>query len=424
VPTEGVGAEDLNGRYVKGIAKRLPGPRPPVQASDAYGLPVRVLASCLPGYGHFHPMVPLALALRDAGAQVAFATERRFCARVTAAGFPAFPAGIGPGKVLERTLRLADAAGPDDTSRFGAQMFAAVAAPAKVPDLMAVIDEWWPDLLVHDITDFAGPVAAAAAGIPDVAHSLGPLFPIALFRHGAELVVPLWQEWGVTPGPLGGMFGAAYLDICPPSLQSPDVVEVAATTLPLRPVPFDAVEGETLPPWVEALPPRPTVYVTLGTLDNNAPGVLEAAVEGLRDEPVNAIVTVGPNRDPEELGPQPAHIRVERYVPQSLLLPKCDVVVAHGGSGTTLGALAHGLPLLLLPQGANQFENAERCAALGAGIRLLPGEVGAEPVRRAVRALLDEPGYRARAREVAGEIERMPAPAEVSRAVVELARTR
>ncbi len=138
--------------------------------------------------------------------------------------------------------------------------------------------------------------------------------------------------------------------------------------------------------------------------------MLEAAVAGLHDEPLNVIVTVGPSRDPEELGAQPANVRVERYLPHSLLLPSCDAVVAHGGSGTMLAALAHGLPLVLLPQGANQFSNAERCTAVGAAIRLLPPEVEPAAVRTAVRAVLEQPGYRRRAREVAGAIERMPAP--------------
>jgi MGT family glycosyltransferase len=187
-------------------------------------------------------------------------------------------------------------------------------------------------------------------------------------------------------------------------------------------VPFDSVAGEALPAWVADLAPRPTVYVTLGTVDNDAPGVIEAAVAGVRDEPVNLVVTVGPNRDPAELGPQPPTVHVERYVPQSSLLPHCDVVVSHGGSGTTLAALAHGLPLLRLPQGANQFENAARCAALGAGIRLLPEETDAHAVREAVRALLDDSRFRASAAGVAAQIRAMPAPAEVAPVLEALAR--
>jgi hypothetical protein len=105
-------------------------------------------------------MVPLARALEAAGHHVAFATEARFCARVAGAGFRAFPAGIGPGRVLQLTLAR-PGVDPADTSRFGAEMFAGVAAPAKLPDLLAVVGEWRPDLLLSDATDFAGPLAGA-----------------------------------------------------------------------------------------------------------------------------------------------------------------------------------------------------------------------------------------------------------------------
>jgi UDP:flavonoid glycosyltransferase YjiC (YdhE family) len=380
---------------------------------------VRALVACLPGYGHFHPLVPLAMALQGAGHDVAFATERRFCDRAEAAGFRAFPAGIGPGQVFERTLARADAARPDDTARFGAQMFAAVAAPAKMAELVAVVDGWRPDLVIHDVTDYAGPLAAARAGIPAVAHSLGPLFPPELTRIGAELVEPLWREWGV-PSP-AGPFGATYLDMCPPSLQSPEIAALPTTVLPLRPVPFDAVAGESLPAWADELGDRPAVYVTLGTVDNDAPGVIEAVVAGLRDEPMDLVVTVGPNRAPDELGPQPPHVHVERYLPQSLLLPRCAAVVCHSGSGTTLAALGQGLPLLLLPQGANQFDIAGRCEVLGVGLRLLPADVSPEAVRRSVRTLIDSPDFTARAGDVAAEIRAMPAPADLVPAMEALA---
>jgi UDP:flavonoid glycosyltransferase YjiC (YdhE family) len=359
---------------------------------------MRVLCTCVPGYGHFHPMVPLARALQAAGHDLAFATAERFCTRVTAAGFDAFPAGLNPGPMVQRAVESFAGAGGDEW-RFGAHMFAGVAAPAKLPALNTIVDDWRPDLLIYDVTDFAGPPAAAGAGIPGVAHSLGPMFPVEFHRLAAEL--------------LPHEPSALYLDICPPSLQSDGVDDIATATQQQRPVPFDAVAGESLPAWVARLAPQATVYITLGTLDNEAPGVIEAAVEGLRDEPLNVVVTVGPNRDPDELGPQPANVHVERYVPQSLLLPHCDAVVAHGGSGTTLAALAHGLPLLLLPQGANQFWNAERCAGLGVCVRLLPGQVDAGSVRHAVQALLGRPAYKERAADLAGEIAAMPDPHDV-----------
>jgi UDP:flavonoid glycosyltransferase YjiC (YdhE family) len=87
--------------------------------------------------------------------------------------------------------------------------------------------------------------------------------------------------------------------------------------------------------------------------------------------------------------------------------------VCHGGSGTVLAALAHGLPLLVLPQGANQFWNAERCASLGAGVALHPSDLSPERVRHQVRRLVDEPSYRQRAGQIRDEIQRMPNPADV-----------
>lgn len=384
---------------------------------------MRALFTCVPGYGHFHPMAPLALALRAAGHDVAFATEERFCGRVERAGFDAFPAGLGPGKVFERALALPDAVapGPENAARFGAQMFAAVAAPAKAPDLVAIAERWRPDLVVADVTDFAGPVAAAVAGVPCVAHGLGPRFPMELFEAAEELAAPAWEAWGLERRPLAGMFGCAYLDTCPPSLQSAEAGRLAAVARPMRPVAFDALPGDALPAWAAELGARPVVYVTLGTVDNEAEGVIEAAVEGLRGEPVDLVVTVGPSRDPEELGPQPANVHVERYVAQSLLLPSCDVVVAHGGSGTLLAAIALGLPMLLLPQGANQFTNAERAEALGVARCLGPPDVRPQTVRAAVRALLDDPSYRLRARAVAEEIAAMPSPGDVVPGLEELA---
>jgi UDP:flavonoid glycosyltransferase YjiC (YdhE family) len=386
---------------------------------------MRVLLTCIQGYGHLHPLLPLARALQEAGHEVAFSSSERFCPRIEQAGFRAFPAGPDLAEVHEEALRRPEAAtrGPDDPWHFGALLFAGVAGPAKALPLAEVIHDWHADLVVHDATDFAGPLAATRAGVPYACHSFGALLPEEFWEHGAQLVAPAWRRWDLEPNPLGGMFRYLYLDICPPSFQAPhaDRLDVAH---PVRPVPFDTTVIPALPGWADTLPARPTVYVTLGTIDNHAPGVFETVLEGLRDERMNVIVTVGHTRDPAELGPQPENVHVERYIPQSLLFPRCDAVVAHGGSGTTLSALAAGLPMLLLPQGANQFWNAARCVELGVGSQLLADQLDFAAVRREVATLLDDPTYRSRARAVQHEIEQMPGP-EVAVGLLErLARKR
>jgi UDP:flavonoid glycosyltransferase YjiC (YdhE family) len=100
-------------------------------------------------------------------------------------------------------------------------------------------------------------------------------------------------------------------------------------------------------------------------------------------------------------------VRVKRFLP---LRRRCAAVVSHGGSGTVLGALAHGLPSVLLPMGADQPWNAARCEQLG--VALVLGALRATPaeVREAVSTVLDDPSYRAAAERVRDEIRALPGP--------------
>ena len=94
-------------------------------------------------------------------------------------------------------------------------------------------------------------------------------------------------------------------------------------------------------------------------------------------------------------------------------MPRCAAVVAHAGSGSVIGSLAHGLPLVLVPQGADQFDNAARCAAAGAAVVVRPEELTAEAVRLALRRILDEPSFAEAARAVQAEIAAMPTAEDV-----------
>ena len=371
-------------------------------------------------------MVAVARALADAGHEVAFATAEAFCPRVEAAGFTAFPAGMSlPDQLAEARRRFPAEDGLPGRERFESfvpRMLAGVAAPSRVAALVSAVDRWHPDLLVHDETEFAGAIAATRAGIPYADQSVGILRPLTMTRLAGEVVRPLAEEWGVDVGPFGGMFRYLYLDVCPPALQSPEIgsIEVAH---PVKNVAIAAAPGETLPEWMSELPAVPTVYVSLGTIFNQDLGVFEVILEGLRDQDLNVIVTLGSDNDPGALGPQPPNVHVERFIPQALLLPYCDVVVNQGGTAI-LPILAYGLPLLVLPQGANQFHNADALVAAGVARRLLPGEVTPETVGADVRRLLDDPAHRRSGQRLAAEIEAMPGPEEGVRLLEQLARER
>jgi len=149
--------------------------------------------------------------------------------------------------------------------------------------------------------------------------------------------------------------------------------------------------------------------------------LFERVIVGLRDLPINLIVTVGRHIDPSEFGLQPSNVQVERHIPQSLVLPHCDLVVSHGGSGSVIGALAAGLPSLLIPLGADQPQNAERCSQLGVA-RVLDVGVTPEAVRTSAAEILDDPAYRRNAERLRDEIAALPEPAHAVRLIERLAR--
>ena len=349
------------------------------------------------------PLLALARALNGRGHEVAFATAADWAPRLEQEGFDVLPAGIGNAEA-RATIPF------DDLGRVPPQelrlflfprIFATGHAPAKLPDLLARAAEWRADAIVHESADLAAPLAAAVLGIPSVNHSFGVMVPLSVLRRAAELVAPLWREHGLEPDPHAGAFRGLYVDIAPPSFARDKPLGSAVR---LRPATPRSAKG------------APLVYATMGTVWNE-PAQFRILLDALAGR--TALVTTGLGVDPAMLEPVAPGIRVERFVPQEEVLPRARAVVSHGGSGTMLGALAHGLPLVLLPQGADQFDNAEACRAAGVAIVLMPAEADAGSVRASLDRVLDEPEYAAAAGRLAEEIAAMPPPADVAIAVEE-----
>ena len=169
----------------------------------------------------------------------------------------------------------------------------------------------------------------------------------------------------------------------------------------------------SLPAWVSDLPDQPVVYATMGTAFNQVECILEVVLEGLRNESITLIVTTGRDRDPASFGSQPPNVHLERYVPQSLLFPYCDLVLTHGGSGTVLTALGHGLPMIIVPVSADQPDNARRCEQLGVARVIPPENRTPAAFRDAVREVLGDPRYRRNAGQLREEMVRLPGPEQV-----------
>jgi UDP:flavonoid glycosyltransferase YjiC (YdhE family) len=377
---------------------------------------MRVLFTSTPLDGHVRPLLPLAGTLRQRGHDVVFATHESWHEHIAAEGYEAFAAGTSHAdarRLLEPHRARIDALPPlERRPHIYPILFGRGHAPHKLDGLLRAARAWQPDAIVWESSDVAGPIVAAALGIPAVHHSFGAMVPLEAFRRCEEAVLPLWRRAGAEPLPYVGAFSGLYVDICPASLAWEQPL---GETIPLGPV---EPPSASPPAWLAELD-RPLVYATLGTVFNE-PDVLARLLTGLDDVPA-ALLTIGRNVDPAALGPVPAHVRVERFVPQADVLQSCSAVIAHGGSGSTLAALAHGLPLVLVPQGADQFENAKRVEDAGAGIVVMPGEVTGDAVRSALRRVLDEPAFAIAAQRIAAEIASMPGPEQVASAVEEFA---
>jgi UDP:flavonoid glycosyltransferase YjiC (YdhE family) len=387
---------------------------------------MKALITCTPGLGHFHPIVPLARALRAAGHDVAVVTSPSFRPWIERAGLPivtagadwtesepelAFPDLEGSPRELDGLLKLITAA----FYRAGAQL---------IPDLLQLVDTTRPDLLIHEQEEFTTPLVAERAGIPWATVGLCYRLPLGNVRGASDPWNQARAGLGLELDPgMTRLWPYLFLDSYPPSMHPVPIADSMKNAFPLQPVAYEA-PGDERSPLPDTLPDRPTVYVTMGTIFNRVQGIFAAILDALADEPVNVIVTVGTTNDPEALRPFPRNAHVLQYIPQSDILPRADLVVSHCGRSTMLAALAHGLPSLALPLGSDQFYNAFRLVACGAGLSLDRSHRTPDEIRATVHALLGEPIYRLNARRLAREIEAMPTPAVSVPLLEKLARER
>ncbi|HXD64445.1 MAG TPA: glycosyltransferase [Solirubrobacteraceae bacterium] len=378
---------------------------------------MRVLCSTTPMEGVFGPFLPLGRALIEQGDELIIATGPDLPTRAGTNGMRFAPAGLSAmdGAMAAMGDAEVQAAPPGDRVRFPAAMFGAVIPAAKLPALRTLAASWRPDLIVHPPVDLAGPLLAAELGVPSVCYGFGQPFDATVVEAIAVRVSPLWEAAALVPDSHGGIYRGLYLDPCPPSLAVDDEVPAADGVRRIRPeVPGDV--SAALPAWARELGTRPVVYVSLGTAPQfNQPASFAPLLDGLAGTEAEVVVTVSRLHDPDALGELGPTVHVEQWLPLAPLLARCDAVVCHAGTGTTLASLAAGLPLVLIPQGADQFDNARACQRAGAARVLLGDQVTPNAVREAVDAVLpDASPERTAARGLAAEIAAMPSSTEVA----------
>jgi UDP:flavonoid glycosyltransferase YjiC (YdhE family) len=370
---------------------------------------MKVAVSCQAAIGHFHTVAPLAQALERRGHEVVFVTARGFGAWVAKAGFAVEE--VGPD-----WLATGSSAGRLDDPRRRLRMMS-LSTGALIPDFTAFLRAARPDVVVHESLEWAAPLAADAADVPYAALGQLPRLPPALTAEAMSRAWSLARDrLGLREDPtLERLYPYLYLDGYLPSMQplthsplnwlgerAPSVDHV------VRPEFYEVGEDEP-PPWLDSLGrDRPMAYVTMGTVFNQVPGVFTAVVDAIARRDMAAVVTVGHQGDPNELLVPSPHIRVERYVPQSAVLPHADFVVSHAGYLTVMATLAQGLPTVAIPITVDQPYHAHRLAAAGAAVHVDASTITPDSAGAAIDAVMRDDLYRRNAARLRAEMYSMP----------------
>ena len=295
--------------------------------------------------------------------------------------------------------------------------FAGTSARERASRLLAIAGSWGPDVIVHDEMDFGAAIAAEKLGVPHVAIvvlAAGGLIRTDLLSRTLNTVR---AEFGLPTDPdLSMLHRNLTLVPAPRRFRHPDDplpptahhIQPAVLSGARETADPDAATISTLE-WLGRRKGRPTVYFTLGTVFHQESGDLFTRVmTALGQLDANVVITVGNEIDPAELGVRADSIHIERFIPQQVLLAHCQVAVTHAGSGSVIGALAFGVPLVLLPMGADQPWNADRCQELGVAEVLDPIAASAAQIREATNTVLGSDSHRRAARSMREEIIALP----------------
>jgi UDP:flavonoid glycosyltransferase YjiC (YdhE family) len=389
---------------------------------------MRILFTAIPTHSHIAPMLPLVDSAVRAGHEVIFVTGAEGIPLVDRSGVDAVEMGRTwaesskwYGDLLEETrpsLRTPDEA----LLHYVLNVFTGYLATGMATELVPFAARRRPDVVISETSEIAGRAAAIHAGVPHIVHGFGPQQSATLVPPVTDDIIRLQASYGIPDDVSRRWNRGLYLDIWPAVLDD-DSSKMFTEVLPIRSAvvaparPADAV--------LDGLPHARTVYVTLGTMFNATPvgaRALEKLASVFDQMPVNAIITVGRDGDVTRFDRSRENVRVRHFIPQDALLPYVDAVLSHGGAGTALGALAHGVPHVMMPIATDQHRIAAKVADAGAGI-VIDDESSVEEIAAAVDAVLEDRRYTDGARAAAPILHAIPDADHVLNQVLDFVRS-
>lgn len=373
--------------------------------------------------------MPLARELKRRGHLVAFATARSLCPSIRKLGFRAFEVGLDwlagtteiPGK--PRAPRSNGNVRPS----FYREINEGFCGPTVFPfvkDLLKVVHDWKPSVVVRDPFEFGAYVVAEKLGIPHATVCTFYLDREVWASCAGKNIADVQRALGLTPDRnLKNLYRYLVLNLAPFWFFGPASNSVP-TAHELQPPVFDRSLRSRAPSLVRSLlPDKPTIYFTMGTVVKDIT-VYKKVIQALKDEPLNLIVGLGDAaRDGREFQPLPPNVVVAGYIPQSAVMPIARLVISHGGYNTVMAALRAGLPQLIIPMFGDQPFHASSCNELGIGLAIQPNSLRPNLIRRTVQKLLREP-YVSNARLRKRSLLALPGNKHAVDLLIRLARTK
>jgi UDP-N-acetylglucosamine:LPS N-acetylglucosamine transferase len=383
---------------------------------------MRILFTTTRGVGHLTPLLPYARRLSARGHDVRFASVAELRDRIQEQGYEHFTLDAPPPDEIERIRARTRGLPPTQASAVNVgATFGGAFARAALPAMEGTLRMWRPDVLIRESLEYAGLIAALLANVPHaqvLVHSVH-WEATSLLPHVMPALEHLFRVAGLADDVAAVLNSETAFSAFPEAMDG-DVAERASTLIRVASEP-DGPGSPGMSPWV---PPdgKPLVYMTFGTLVVGlrlAKYVYRTGVRAVRGLPVRVLLTTGSDAATELITAVPDNVTVERWVPQQAVLPHAAAMVCHGGSGTVLGGLAAGVPMVVAPFFADQPDNAERVEQAGAGLAVR--HVTVDTLRGALERVLAEPRFAERARQIAESMKCMVTVDQASDRILGLA---
>jgi hypothetical protein len=353
---------------------------------------MRILVSSTPGMGHLTCLLPLGIGAARRRARRAVRAPRQSRARWLPVRVRGAPAGMAPAErraaLAPRQAEVMDACRRADAAGLlFSIMFAGAAAPAMRIELAPIMDEFVPDVVLHETGELAAAPLAKARDIPSVTVAFSGAVPEWSHEMVLASLAPLWADEGLPPPTLPRRLRRPVPPpVSAPSFdQAPPVRGVAA----MRPTAVWSA-ADAAPTWLAELGRLAARLPDLRHRARRSAGTVDGRTRSLGDLDVEAVATIGRHIDPSTFGPIPSNVRVERFVPQQFVLDRAALVMSHAGAGSLLGATATGVPQLLNPIWADQWENADAASGAGVAVTCELEQRSASDIAAALQRLLDD----------------------------------